>query len=173
MDEAREVVRIGELSAAKEYPAARVKVDAFMVEKVQWKRIRRRVGHIEASHAPEWLLGLATLAAGVAASAGIALLVLPHATNTPAGDPSESVIASGTRPALWAALIAGIILASALGGLYRREHKKHSGDKTDLQDEMDTIETAWEQSAAARVVDGDGGRDAEKVATPAIRKLIE
>lgn len=140
----------GKLGAAKEYPGARVKVDAFMVETVQWKRIRKRVGQIEASRAPEWLLGLATLAAGIAASAAIALLVLPHATKAPAGVSAESVIAPGTRPTLFAALIGGALLAAALGVLYKREHDKHAGEKTDLQDEMDTIEKAWEQSAAAK-----------------------
>jgi hypothetical protein len=149
-----DIQQIEELGAAKEYPGARVKVDAFMVETVQWKRIRRRVGKIEASHAPEWLLGLATLAAGIAASAGIALLVLPHATKAPVGASSESVIEPGTRPALFAALIGGAILAMALGALYKREHDKHSGEETDLQDEMDTIEKAWEQSAAARDKNG-------------------
>jgi hypothetical protein len=157
--EVEQVEQVGKLGAAKEYPSARVKVEGFMVEKVQWTRIRKRVGQIEASHAPEWLLGLATLAAGVAASAGIAVLVLPHATETPPGLSSESIIASGTRPALWAALIAGVILAAALGALYWREHKKHSGEKTDLQDEMDTIEKAWEQSVAARSADDDPGQD--------------
>jgi len=149
-----DVQQLGELGAAKEYPSARIKVEAFMVETVQWKRIRRRVGKIEASHAPEWLLGFATLAAGIAASAGIALLVLPHATKAPVGASSESVIEPGTRPALFAALVGGAILAMALGALYKREHDKHSGEKTDLQDEMDTIEKAWEQSAAARDKDG-------------------
>ena len=150
----QDIRQIAELGAAKEYPGTRVKVDAFMVETVQWVRIRRRVGEIEASHAPEWLLGLATLAAGIASSAGIALLVLPHATKVPAGASSESVVEPGTRPALLAALIAGAILAIVLGALYKREHDKHAGKKTDLQDEMDTIEKAWAQSVAARERDG-------------------
>lgn len=133
------------------------KVAAFMVEKVQWERIRRRVGKIEASHAPEWLLGLATLAAGVAASSGIAYLALPHATQQPHGA-TGSVVAAGTRPTLIAACIAGAIVAAALGGLYRREHKKHGGEKSDLQDEMDTIERAWkQQSAEARSEQPDYG----------------
>jgi hypothetical protein len=150
MADEKDIQQLGELGAAKEYPSVRVKVEAFMVETVQWKRIRRRVGKIEASRAPEWLLGLATLAAGVAASAGIALLVLPAATKASASASSEGVIESGTRPTLFATLIAGAIVALVLGALYKREHDKHSGEKTDLQDEMDTIEKAWEQSVAAR-----------------------
>lgn len=150
MDGEKDIQQLGELGAAKEYPSVRVKVEAFMVETVQWKRIRRRVGEVETSRAPEWLLGLATLVAGIAASAGIALLVLPHATKAPLGASSESIIEPGTRPALFATLIAGAIVALVLGALYKREHDKHSGEKTDLQDEMDTIEKAWEQSVAAR-----------------------
>jgi hypothetical protein len=158
MVDRQEIEQLGELGAAKEYPSARVKVEAFMVERVQWKRIRKRVGKIEASHAPEWLLGLATLAAGVAASAGIALLVLPEATNPPAS--GEDVIAAGTRPTLIATLVAGVFVALVLGLLYWRERKKHSGEKSDLQDEMDTIETAWAQSAAALASKDEGNEPA-------------
>jgi hypothetical protein len=47
-----------------------------------------------------------------------------------------------------------------LGLLYWRERKKHSGEKSDLQDEMDTIETAWAQSAAALASKDEGDEPA-------------
>jgi len=148
---------LGDLGAAKEYPSARVAVQAFMVEHVQWARLRKRVGKIEASHAPEWLLGLAAACAGISASAGIAYLVLPTATITPKGLAESQLIASGTRPALIATFIGGLVLAGALGALYYREHRKHRGEKTDCQDEMDTIKQAWEEGKAAKEANGVAG----------------
>ena len=143
------------LGAAKEYPTPRVKVAAFMVENVQWARIRKRVGEAEGAHAPEWLLGVATLAAGVAASAVIAYIALPHATDPTPKDISGDVIAAGTRPTLIATFLAGSVLAAVFGLLYQRERKKHAGRRSDIQDEMDTIKTAWEESSGrSTTVDG-------------------
>jgi hypothetical protein len=127
-----------------------------MVENVQWTRLRKRVGHAEVEHAKEWLLGVATLAAGVAASALIAYAVLPSATTSPVK--GADVVASGTRPTLLATSVASAVLAVVFTLLYWQERKKLSNDRSDIQDEMDTIKAAWEASA--------GGVPRKELASP-------
>jgi hypothetical protein len=133
----------GNYAATKVYAQQTARPEAFMVEDAQWKRIRRRIGEIESTHAPEWLLTIASIAIGIAASAAIAYVVLPKATKHSAD------LAAGVRPSLISAAIAGLLVGVVLGGEYLRQRRRQAVEKTDLQDEMDTIRRAWGQSGQA------------------------
>ena len=131
----------GGYGARKEYPPQTVQGHGFMVDDLQWDRIKRRVGQIEGAPAPEWLLTLASMAFAIGVSAWIALLVLPHATT------DSTHLATGVRPALIASGASGVILGLILAAVYRYERGRQSGKKGDLQDEMDTIRKTWRDQA--------------------------
>jgi hypothetical protein len=61
---------------------------------------------------------------GVAAAAGVALLVLPHATVHDAAHPSE--FSPSVKPALWAAVICGGILFAVFTAMHFSTTKKDS-----------------------------------------------
>lgn len=122
----------------KEYDIASSKPKAFMVEDAQWERIHDRVEALEAKGSVDWLMALATMVGGIAASAGLALIALPRATAKENLDPS-------VKPVLWAVLIAGSVVAVTMGLLWLHLRKERSRTATDICNEMETIQQAWQE----------------------------
>ena len=123
----------------KEYDIPAPRPKAFMVEVTQWERIQRRINDLEKQRGIGWLLPLATTIFGVAASAGLALLVLPSTTT------AEGELASGVKPTLWAVGIGGFVLAGALVLAWNFLRKDREDRVSDICNEMDTIQEAWKE----------------------------
>ena len=127
----------------KEYEVASPKLKAFMVEDAQWERIHGRVQALVSKGGIDWLMGVATLIAGVAASAGLALLALPQATMND-GNLSPSV-----KPILWAVFIGGVFLAVAMALTWRHLRDNKTKVASDICNEMNTIQEAWQERESA------------------------
>lgn len=123
----------------KEYEVPHPKTRAFMVEEAQWHRIRKRVESLQARGSGDWLLALATMVGGIAASAGLGLLALPQATS------EKQELASFVRPALWALLIGGLVVSAAMGFLWKISRGEKGDTASDICEEMDTIQEAWKE----------------------------
>jgi hypothetical protein len=123
----------------KEYEVPHPKTRAFMVEDAQWERIQGRVASLEAKDGIDWLIALATMVGGIAASAVLALIALPNATKE-GGELSPFV-----KPTLWVVFIGGAIVAVALALAWK--HLKDNKTKTasDICAEMTTIQEAWKE----------------------------
>ena len=121
---------------SKQYEVAESKPKAFMVENAQWKRLRGRVNALESTGNVDWLLAIATMIGGIAASAGLALLALPNATKD-SGQLAPSV------------LVAGAVVAVVMVVLWVSFRSAKSKVGSDICDEMDTIKAAWNEGQGA------------------------
>lgn len=127
----------------KEYEVPHPKTRAFMVEDAQWERIQDRVESLQTKEGVDWLIALATMVGGIAASAGLALLALPSATQE-GGDLSPFV-----KPTLWVVLIGGGLVAAALSIAWHRLRGNTTKTASDICDEMETIQEAWKERKAS------------------------
>jgi hypothetical protein len=123
----------------KEYEVPHPKTRAFMVEEAQWDRIRKRVHSLEAKGGGDWLLALATMVGGIAASALLGLIALPQATQ------GEQELALFVKPALWALFLGGVAVALAMGLLWHFSRKEKTDTASDICEEMNTIQEAWKE----------------------------
>lgn len=99
-----------------------------VVDRNRWERIERRVLRL-GRRTIDWLAaGWAFF--GVAVSAGIALLVLPHATTR------SDAISPFVRPALWAAMIAGALLWVVFAAFHFSERRESNENAFDICNEM-------------------------------------
>jgi hypothetical protein len=122
----------------KEYVVPSPKLKAFMVEDAQWERIKGRVSALEAKGGIDWLMAGGTSLAGIGASAGVALLVLPSATQ-------GAQLDSGVKPTLWAVFIGGVVLSIVMFLLWRHLRDNKTKTASDICDEMSTIQEAWQE----------------------------
>jgi hypothetical protein len=127
----------------KEYDVPHPKTKAFMVEDAQWERIQGRVAALEAKGGIDWLIALATMVGGIAASAGLALIALPNATR------KGSELAPFVKPTLWAVVIGGAVVAIAMGLLWRHLRENKTKTASDICAEMNTIQEAWKEREAS------------------------
>jgi hypothetical protein len=131
----------------KEYEVLQSKTRAFMVEDAQWDRLKGRVTALESRGGIEWLIAGATMLFGIAASAGLALVALPNATQNDSGE-----LAPFVRPTLWAVLIGGALLALTMLLLWLHYKDDESKTAKDICSEMDTIHAAWQEREVQETV---------------------
>jgi hypothetical protein len=135
----------------KEYEVPHPKTRAFMVEDAQWERIQGRVAELEAKDSVDWLIALATMVGGIAASAILALIALPNATK------DSGQLSPFVRPTLWTVSIGGAIVSAALALAWRRLKDSKTKTASDICAEMTTIQEAWKErkssSAAVEAAD--------------------
>ena len=107
------------------------------VEMARWNRLKKRVEKLETRWAVNWLSAGASGSASLAASALIAALSLPT------GD--KSAIDPVVQPALFIGAGAAALLAVAFFTFFLIERSSRSQERSDIVDEMETEEDAWEQ----------------------------
>lgn len=114
-----------------------------MVEDAQWERIQGRVASLQAKEGIDWLIALATMVGGIAASAGLGLLALPSATKDGGG------LSPYVKPTLWVIFVGGAVIAGALSLAWYRLRGNTAKTASDICDEMTTIQEAWKERKAS------------------------
>ena len=114
-----------------------------MVEDAQWDRIHDRVEALEAKGGIDWLMAGGTMVGGIAASAGLALLALPKATA------KDGQLASSVKPTLWAVFLGGLFITVVMALLWRHLKDHKAKIASDICNEMDTIQAAWQERESA------------------------
>lgn len=113
------------------------RADVMPVEMAKWNRLKKRVEKLETRWTINWL------SAGASGSASLALSALIAALTLPTGDESE--IDPVVQPALFIGAAAAALLAVAFLIFFLVERKSRSRERSDIVDEMETEEDAWEQ----------------------------